>query len=94
MELNKRKKSLLIKYIVIGVLCLALGFGSGYIVFHNSNANANEKTNLTLVDEVVDLLNNNWLDTTFSNIYSRSYDSRVSKWSRRLTFLFYVFSGK
>ena len=59
-ELNKRKKSLLIKYIVIGVLCLALGFGSGYIVFHNSSANANEKTNLTLVDEVVDLLNNNW----------------------------------
>lgn len=65
-ELNKRKKSLLIKYIVIGVLCLALGFGSGYIVFHNSSANANEKTNLTLVDEVVDLLNNNWLDTTDS----------------------------
>ena len=66
MELNKRKKSLLIKYIVIGVLCLALGFGSGYLVFHNSDASAEDKTNMTVVDEVVELLNNNWLDTTDS----------------------------
>ena len=66
MELNKRKKNLLIKYIVIGVLCLALGFGSGYLVFHNSDASAEDKTNMTVVDEVVELLNNNWLDTTDS----------------------------
>ena len=68
MELNKRKKNLLIKYIVIGVLCLALGFGSGYLVFHNSDASAEDKTNMTVVDEVVELLNNNWLDTTDSKI--------------------------
>ena len=66
MEFNKRKKNLLIKYIVIGVLCLALGFGSGYLVFHNSDASAEDKTNMTVVDEVVELLNNNWLDTTDS----------------------------
>ena len=66
MELNKRKKNLLIKYIVIGVLCLALGFGSSYLVFHNSDASAEDKTNKTVVDEVVELLNNNWLDTTDS----------------------------
>ncbi len=49
MELNKRKKNLLIKYIVIGVLCLALGFRSSYLVFH-SDASAEDKTNMTVVD--------------------------------------------
>lgn len=66
MELNKKKKSLLIKYIVIGVLCLALGFTSGYFVFHTDSSDNKNKTNATLIDEVVELLNNNWLDTTDS----------------------------
>lgn len=66
MELNKKKKSLLIKYIVIGVLCLAVGFASGYFVFHTDTQKNNNKTNTGVIDEVIELLNNNWLDTTDS----------------------------
>lgn len=66
MELNKKKKNLLFKYIVIGVLCLVIGFTSGFFVFHNNNQNSKNRTNSTSIDEVVELLNNNWLDTTDS----------------------------
>ena len=69
MELNKKKEKLINQiYSHRCIMFSSLDLGVVILVFHNSDASAEDKTNMTVVDEVVELLNNNWLDTTDSKI--------------------------
>ncbi len=63
---------------VVCVICLSLGFGGGYLVFHASTATStttsSTKVSSSVLSEVISLINNNWVDSTNSK---KSITSRM-----------------